>query len=123
MTPGATPRAPLAVRRTAPVARPRARARRDDTPAEPWLALDTADLPIGAGHRCRDAPVPAPAAAEIRAPSRRAGARISRRRRSTCCSSAASTSPVVYFTLRICDLTFAEVLTLPLAPLSGFSSC
>src|SRR5450759_1266242 len=58
VTPGATPRAPLAVRRTSP-ARPRPRPRREtarvEADPEPRLALDTADVLV----------VPAPAAAPV----------------------------------------------------------
>src|SRR6186713_2720886 len=42
VAPRATPRVPLAVRKTAPVSKPKSR--RDHTPAEPRLALDTADF-------------------------------------------------------------------------------
>src|SRR6185295_8434156 len=49
VTPGATPRVPLAVRRTAPIV-PRAKPRREtgrvDRDPEPRLALETQDLPI-----------------------------------------------------------------------------
>src|SRR5687767_13055555 len=47
VTPSATPRAPLSVRRGAPAA-PRPRPRRAEVNPEPWLALDTAEFPLEA---------------------------------------------------------------------------
>ncbi len=116
VTPGATPRAPLAVRRTAPVA-PRPKARRIDTDPEPRLALDTAEMAIVA----ESGPVagPAPHAGDpllIVAP---AGARLAAAFIDFVLV-AGIDLVVVYFTLKICDLTFAQVLTLPLAPLLSF---
>ena len=120
VTPGAAPRAPLAVRRTAPVT-PRPKPRREtghiDRDPEPRLALDTADL---AGF-----PQPSPVSApEIRiadpviivasAGARLLGAVID------AVLVGGIDLVVVYFTLRICDLTFAQVLTLPMAPLVSF---
>jgi uncharacterized RDD family membrane protein YckC len=125
VTPGATPRAPLAVRRTAPVAprpaaqrpKPRREPGRIDRDPEPRLALDTADLgPVPetvAAVRTEtaiadDRPAVAPAGARL------AGALID------VALLGAIDLIVVYFTLKICDLTFAEVFTLPLAPLLSF---
>src|SRR4249919_1857824 len=63
VTPGATPRVPLAVRRTAPAV-PRPKARREtgrvDSDREPRLALDTAEIAIVP----EPAPAPAPVAAQ-----------------------------------------------------------
>jgi uncharacterized RDD family membrane protein YckC len=130
VTPSATPRAPLAVRRAAPAA-PRAKARRDHTRAEaepaPRLALDTADLPVVVPRDApRGTPVPARDAARVEPPASDAASR------------AAPTSAraigalvdlaivggidlaVLYFTLKICDLPFAGISRLPLAPLLSF---
>ena len=135
VTPGAAPRAPLAVRRTAPVAprpaaprpaasrpaaprpKPRRETGRIDRDPEPRLALDTADLgpvpaPVPAATAesapADDGPVAAPAGARL------IGAVID------LILVAAIDLLVVYFTLKICDLTFAEVFTLPTAPLLSF---
>jgi uncharacterized RDD family membrane protein YckC len=117
VTPAAAPRAPLAVRRAAQ-AGPRVRVRRDNTLAEPRLALDNADLPITLGTQPEMISVPEPASAEpvSVAP---AGARILGGLVDLLLLAGIDLA-VVYFTLRICDLTFAETLTLPLAPLIGF---
>jgi uncharacterized RDD family membrane protein YckC len=123
VTPGAAPRAPLAVRRTAPVAprpKPRRETGRVDRDPEPRLALDTAEMPIAA----RPAPVPVPVPAgdatldpiRIVAP---AGARLAGALIDVSLVGGIDLA-VVYFTLKICDLTFAQVLTLPLAPLLSF---
>jgi len=123
VAPGAAPRAPLAVRRAAP-APPRPRPRRESLPAEPRLALDTADLPV--------VPVPAAAAEEEEEAEHRhepapdnslsiagAGARMAGGVVDFLLLGGIDIA-VVYFTLRICDLTFAQTLTLPLAPLILF---
>jgi uncharacterized RDD family membrane protein YckC len=120
--PNATPRVPLAVRRTAPVA-PRPKARREtgriDRDPEPRLALDTADLgpPV---------PEPAPHAAVIPHPvvepmliTAPAGARLLGALVDLVLVGGIDLL-VVYFTLKICDLTFAEVFALPVAPLASF---
>jgi uncharacterized RDD family membrane protein YckC len=120
VTPGATPRAPLAVRRTAPAAprpKPRRETGRADRDPEPRLALDTADLALvpEPAHRgmtetplADDRPAPAPVGARL------LGAAID------FVLVAAIDLLVVYFTLKICDLTFAELFTLPMAPLLSF---
>jgi uncharacterized RDD family membrane protein YckC len=127
----AAPRAPLAVRRAAPAvpAAPRPRARRDPLPVEPRLALDTADL----------GPPPAPAldedeaatqfaveqadddaaAATVKSDIAGVGARLAGGALDLLLLGTIDLI-VLYFTLRICDLTFAETLTLPLAPLIAF---
>ena len=124
---GAAPRAPLAVRRAAPAA-PRQRPRREPAPVEPRLALDTADL----------GPPPVTA---IEADARAVESRETAAVEGTDAAGAPSVATiaariaggavdllllgtidllVLYFTLRICDLTFAQALTLPLAPLLAF---
>jgi uncharacterized RDD family membrane protein YckC len=124
VTPGATPRAPLAVRRTSP-AKPRPRPRREtarvDADPEPRLALDTADVQMVPTS------VPAPAAAPVPATPASdsplvvapAGARILGAGIDLVLVGGIDLL-VVYFTLKICDLTFAQVLTLPRAPLVSF---
>ncbi len=131
VTPGATPRAPLAVRRTAPVApRPKARRETGRIDREPRLALDTAEMAIVPeptpaaiatfkAHETPAAPATQPMADEggpLVAP---AGARLL----GGVIDLALVTGidvVVVYFTLKICELTFADVLTLPWAPLLSF---
>ena len=117
VTPGAAPRAPLSVRRAAPSA-PRVRVRRGHAPAEPLLALDTADLPMALGPLPEVTPVPAPTSNEAVSVAP-AGARILGGLVDLLLLGGIDLA-VVYFTLRICDLTFAQTLTLPLAPLIGF---
>jgi uncharacterized RDD family membrane protein YckC len=124
VTPGATPRAPLAVRRTSP-ATPRPRPRREtvrlDADPEPRLALDTADVLVVPTS------VPAPAAAPVPATPASdsplvvapAGARILGAVIDLVLVGGIDLL-VLYFTLKICDLTFAQVLTLPMAPLVSF---
>lgn len=125
---GAAPRAPLAVRRAAPAV-PRPRPRREAAPVEPRLALDTADLgpPPAALARPsdeRDAPLVHPhreARAEAAAASGIAsiGARLAGGALDLLLLGTIDVI-VLYFTLRICDLTFAQALTLPLAPFLAF---
>lgn len=118
VTPGAAPRAPLAVRRAAP-APPRPRPRREPPPAEPRLALDTAEIPV----------VTPPAApvdvdddedqSADRAASAAAGARLGGAVVDVALLGGIDVA-VVYFTLRVCELTFAQILALPLVPLVLF---
>ena len=125
---GAAPRAPLAVRRAAPAA-PRPRARREPSPPEPRLALDTADLgprPIGVEDAAEPEPslaedaelevesVPVPAANTASIGARLTGGAVDLLLLGTI------DLIVLYFTLRICDLTFAQTLTLPWAPFLAF---
>jgi uncharacterized RDD family membrane protein YckC len=127
---GAAPRAPLAVRRAAPAV-PRPRPRREPPPPEPRLALDTADLgpPIAVPLRDdRDEPVvertraesegaaPVPAAGPNIAT---IGARVSGGAVDIALLGAIDMI-VLYFTLRICDLTFAQAFAIPLAPFMAF---
>jgi uncharacterized RDD family membrane protein YckC len=117
--PGATPRAPLAVRRTAPAA-PRPKARREtgrvDTDREPRLALDTAEMAIV------PEPAPEPAATVFREPELVVASAVARLLGGVIDLAlvAAIDVAVVYFTLKLCDLTFAQVLILPMAPLLSF---
>ncbi len=113
--PAAPPRAPLAVRRQAPVApkpspKP-AEPELDDR--EPRLALDTAEIPVAraagpAGASITSGVVAAPALARL------GGGLID------VAIIAGIDALVLYFTLRICELSFAEVRSLPLAPLVAF---
>lgn len=131
VTPGATPRAPLAVRRTAPVApRPKARRETGRIDREPRLALDTAEMAIvpepapaaAATYKAHDtpaAPAPEPMADEggpVVAP---VGARLLGGAIDLALVAGIDVL-VVYFTLKICELTFADVRTLPWAPLLSF---
>jgi uncharacterized RDD family membrane protein YckC len=120
VTPGAAPRAPLAVRRGQPAAGRPARPRRErhEPNPEPRLALDTAEIPIV---------VPAPQAA---APPAEPDTGVVGQAAGPVSRLAAAVIDlallggidvmVLYFTLKICDLTFADVLLLPAAPLLSF---
>jgi uncharacterized RDD family membrane protein YckC len=120
VTPGATPRAPLAVRRTAPVTprpKPRRETGRIDRDQALRLALDTADLPMvhePAPPPATDTPIADPVLVTAPAGARLLGALID------LVLVGGIDFVVVYFTLKICDLTFAQVLTLPIAPLVSF---
>jgi len=134
VTPSATPRAPLAVRRTAPNV-PRARGRRDharpEREAEPRLALDTAEFPVVAPPQPRPAPAFDPAsesvaeeAAATTAPAIGAGVAPAGARLVAGLVdlglAAGIDLVVIYFTLKICELGFAQVLMLPAAPMLSF---
>ncbi|MEO6235465.1 MAG: RDD family protein [Vicinamibacterales bacterium] len=124
VTADAAPRAPVAVRRTAPVAaKPKARRETGRVDREPRLALDTEEIAIvpDAVPDPWHGPLPsidAPATDSVHASApvgaRALGGLID------LLLVAAIDALVVYFTLKICDLPFAEVLTLPLAPLVSF---
>ena len=123
---GAAPRAPLAVRRAAP-APPRPRPRREPPPAEPRLALDTADLgppPLVAASRV-DPEEPDVAEAEtdtvvgIASNIATIGSRLTGGAVDLLLLGTVDLI-VLYFTLRICDLTFAQTLTLPVVPFVAF---
>jgi uncharacterized RDD family membrane protein YckC len=109
------PRAPLAVRRAAPVPRPRPRrgAAADELEnTEPRLALDTAELPAvpgrAAGIASENQILPASIVARILAGL------------IDLVIIGGIDLVVIYFTLKICELTFAEWTALPLAPLVAF---
>jgi len=128
VTPGATPRAPLAVRRTGPVAprpaaqraKPRRETGRVDRDPEPRLALDTADLgPPPEPASAVQTAVPETTVADDRAAAAPAGARLAGGVIDLALVAAIDLL-VVYLTLKICDLTFAQVFTLPMAPLLSF---
>jgi uncharacterized RDD family membrane protein YckC len=121
VAPGAAPRAPLAVRRPAPVPprpRPRRETGRIDRDPEPRLALDTAEMPLvpdSAPASGREAGgVADPALIVASGGARLIGGLID------LALVGGIDLVVVYFTLKICDLTFAQVLTLPMAPLLSF---
>jgi uncharacterized RDD family membrane protein YckC len=121
---GAAPRAPLAVRRAAP-APPRPRPRREPAPPEPRLALDTADLgpprvvatdlPEQRDGPAADVETMPVAASDIAT----IGARLTGGVVDLLLLGTIDLM-VLYFTLRICDLTLAQSLTLPLAPFFAF---
>ena len=121
VTPNATPRAPLAVRRGAPAGVRQPRPRPDPAPR---LALDTAEFPVVAPSPRLPAPVvdaaggPEPEPADGRqaagTPARLGAAAID------LALLGGIDLTVLYFTLKVCDLTFAEVLLLPAVPLLLF---
>jgi uncharacterized RDD family membrane protein YckC len=118
VTPGASPRAPLAVRR-ANVAVTRPRPRRDVQ--NPQLALKTAEMPV-VPEAAASTPSPveeiAPA---IAAPGTPASpiARIGAAVIDTLILGSIDAA-VLYFTLKICELSLAEAPALPLAPFGAF---
>jgi uncharacterized RDD family membrane protein YckC len=124
VTSGAAPRAPLAVRRTAPAA-PRPKARREGGRAvpdrEPRLALDTAEMAIVPEPTPSPAPPPAaePRLSDPVLAVAPAGARLLAGLMDLALIGGID-YVVVSLTLKICDLTFAQVLTLPMAPLLSF---
>jgi uncharacterized RDD family membrane protein YckC len=119
VTPNATPRAPLAVRRGAPAGVRQARPKPDPAPR---LALDTAEFPVVAPPPCpaeavTDAagePQPADGRQTAGTPARLGAAAIDLG------LLGGIDLLVLYFTLKICDLTFADVLLLPAVPLLLF---
>jgi uncharacterized RDD family membrane protein YckC len=118
VTPGAAPRAPLAVRKTS-VAATKPRPRRDNP--NPRLALETAEMPIVPK---RVAPAPT-ATEEIASTGVEPGAPASRLSRLGAAAIdglilGSIDGTVLYFTLKICELPIAEVRALPLAPFGAF---
>jgi uncharacterized RDD family membrane protein YckC len=115
----AVPRAPLSVRRNAP-APPKHRARTDVDP-EPALDLEDPSLPRAARTQERDEAAPlltstlaaesAPAAPVL---SRIAAAVID------LLIVGAIDAAVVYLTVRLCNLQFADAMTLPKVPMAAF---
>jgi len=123
VTPNATPRAPLAVRRGAPAAGRPARPRpRPEPDPEPRLALDTAEIPIVPPRpRAQPAPVE-PATDEDQASGLRAagiGARVGAAAIDLALLAGIDVM-VLYFTLKVLDLTFADVLLIPAVPFVSF---
>jgi uncharacterized RDD family membrane protein YckC len=118
VTPGAPPRAPLAVRK-ASVAASRPRPRREDP--NPRLALETAEMPVVPEH-----PVAMPPSeAEALPPGAASGVPASPISRLGAAAIdglilGSIDATVLYFTLKICELSLAEVRALPLAPFSAF---
>jgi uncharacterized RDD family membrane protein YckC len=126
VTPGAAPRAPLAVRRGAPTTGRPARQKRERPEAhpEPRLALDTAEIPVIAPPRRQPAPLPAdptPVApvTDVVAPTAGLVSRVAAGAIDLVILGGIDLL-VVYFTLKICDLTFVDILLLPAAPLLSF---
>jgi uncharacterized RDD family membrane protein YckC len=118
VSPSATPRAPLAVRRGAPAVAPRPRPRRIEPDPEPRFRLDTGEIPVVPAPRAQpDAIGVAPAQTDAVTAS--AGARIFGGLVDFAILAGVDLV-VVYFTLRICDMTFAQTLSLPKAPLMSF---
>lgn len=117
VTPPATPRRPLAVRRTTPdPARLRPRPPRRETPPPAPQALELPlpedPAPVGAGLATPPAePAGMPGAPPLR---RTLAAGID------LAILGVIDLAVVYFTLRLCGLTAAEIAVLPLAPLAAF---
>jgi uncharacterized RDD family membrane protein YckC len=119
VTPNATPRAPLAVRRGAPTTGRPARPKPDP---EPRLALDTAEIPIVAPPPRAPSPaIEAPAPVEHVDGVQTAGtfARLGAAAIDLTLLGGIDLM-VLYFTLKVCDLTFGDVLLLPAVPLMLF---
>jgi len=125
VTPSATPRAPLAVRRGAPAgarqAKPKPRSEPDPAPR---LALDTAEMPLVAPPaRAAAAPASVDRSEDV-------GHGDDVQTAGTLARLGAAAIDlallggidllVLYFTLKVCDLTFAGVLLLPAVPLLLF---
>ena len=117
VTPSATPRVPLSVRRGAPGS-PRPRSRRAEVTPEPWLALDTAESPLESAPEPIASPQPFD---EVDAPvtvasavARLAGGAVD------LVLLGGIDIAVVYFTLRVLDLRLGDVLALPAAPMVSF---
>ena len=119
VAPGAPPRPPLAVRRGAPTTGRPVRPKRDrpDVDPEPRLALDTAEIPVVVPRPA--APV---AAATEPEPTVTTAGNLSRLVAAVVDAGLLGGINVIiiYFTLRICDLTFADIVLLPAAPLLAF---
>lgn len=120
VTPGAAPRPPLAVRRTS-IAPQKARPRREEV--NPRLALDTAEIPIATDRAIPepvaggvDEHVPTTAPPGSPAPVlRRLGAALI-----DALILGGIDVTVLYFTLRICELSWSEAGALPMVPFVAF---
>jgi uncharacterized RDD family membrane protein YckC len=122
--PNQTPRAPLAVRRGAPTTGRPARAKRErsDPDPEPRLALDTAELSVVPEPVARAAVEKPPVAPRVDLAAQQTagtGARVGAAAIDVVLL-ATINMMVLYFTLKICDLSFADILLLPAAPLLSF---
>jgi uncharacterized RDD family membrane protein YckC len=118
VAPGAAPRAPLAVRRTSAATKPHPRG----ADPNPRLALETAEMPIVPE---RITPAPEAEIVERQADEALPGspAAVFSRLGAALIDALILGSidgTVLYFTLKICELTFAEIGALPLAPFSAF---
>jgi uncharacterized RDD family membrane protein YckC len=115
VTPSAVPRAPLAVRRNSgSPAKPRPR--REAALESPRLALETAEMPV--------VPEVVPSAearslTELAARTAGTGARVAAAIIDLLITFAIDIA-VLYLTLRICEVRFADILSLPLAPMIAF---
>jgi len=125
LTPSPTPRAPLSVRSGAPTGAPRQRARRAEPDPEPRLALDTLNTAAVPQPRpaVTSAPADASAARGIPVESTEglagAGARVIGGVVDAAILGGINLT-VIYFTLKICDMTFLQAASLPMAPLLSF---
>jgi len=124
VTPSATPRAPLSVRRGAPTPPPRPRPRRAESDPEPRLALDTAEFAVVPETQTPRATVatPEPSTVMEEAPHQAAASPVARITGGLVDFAILGgiDLAVVYFTLKICDMTFPQLTSLPMAPLAAF---
>jgi uncharacterized RDD family membrane protein YckC len=121
VAPRAAPRPPLAVRRPAP-APPRPKPKKEIAPAEPLLDLEADPLASSGFPSEREAatqPIEQPGAPEHGLVAASALARVAGGAIDVALIGAIDVL-VIYFTLRICDLDFGELGTLPVAPLVSF---
>jgi uncharacterized RDD family membrane protein YckC len=122
VAPSLTPRAPLSVRRGAPTMTPRPRPRRAEPDPEPRLALDTAEILVMAPP-LESVAAPPRAAAQTPEPApfstASAGARVVGGVIDALILGSLDLA-VVYFTLKLCDMTFIQTPSLPMAPLVSF---
>jgi uncharacterized RDD family membrane protein YckC len=122
VTPSAAPRAPLSVRRGAPTPPPRPRRRAESDP-EPRLALDTAEFAVAPETQApRATVVPEPPTVVEEAPHQAAASAVARITGGLVDFAILGgiDLAVVYFTLKICDMTFPQLTSLPIAPLVAF---
>jgi uncharacterized RDD family membrane protein YckC len=119
VAPGAAPRAPLAVRRTSVAPKPRVR-REDEAPR---LALDTAEIPIVPERVAPQPEVAAQPQAEHGVAEPGTAAPVVARLGAALLDAlilGGIDLAVLYFTLRICELSWRESDALPLAPFLAF---